>query len=159
MLANPCKCLTITINALPSIRMSCDCLRKCCENNKNMLSWRILGAYVPNIRNRPGTTANAYEHLRMSGDHFVIIANLWRIAFVSPFAIYSPLCESSINMEMEQHRRTGLFFDTQSLFFMITLTQHRMNVVMFGQFPFTLCLKTVSTNYSPGLFTHRMDYN
>ena len=38
--------------------------------------------------------ANAYEHLRLlriSGDHFAIIANWWRIAFVSPFAIYSPL--------------------------------------------------------------------
>ena len=33
----------------------------------------------------------------MSGDHFAIIANWWRIAFVSPFAIYSPLCETSIN--------------------------------------------------------------
>ena len=32
----------------------------------------------------------------MSGDHFAIIANWWRIAFVSPFAINSPLCESSI---------------------------------------------------------------
>ena len=32
-----------------------------------------------------------YEHLRMSGDHFAIIANWWRIAF----SIYSPLCEPS----------------------------------------------------------------
>ena len=49
------------------------------------------------MRNTPRTTANAYEHLRMSGKHFAIIANWWRIAFVSPFAIYSPLCESSIS--------------------------------------------------------------
>ena len=32
----------------------------------------------------------------MYGDHFVIIANWWRIAFVSPFAIYSPLGDTSI---------------------------------------------------------------
>ena len=31
-------------------------------------------------------TANAKEHLRMSGDDLVIIANWWRIAYGSPFA-------------------------------------------------------------------------
>ena len=42
MLENPYECrLTITTNALPSIRTYCDCLRKCCEHNKNM---RMLGA-------------------------------------------------------------------------------------------------------------------
>ena len=40
------ECLTITTNALPSIRIYCDAY----ENNKNMLSWRILEP-VPNIRN------------------------------------------------------------------------------------------------------------
>ena len=34
MLANPYECLTITTNALPSIRIYCDAY----ENNKNMLS-------------------------------------------------------------------------------------------------------------------------
>ena len=38
MLANPYKCLTIATNALPSIRMVCDCLQKCCESNANMVS-------------------------------------------------------------------------------------------------------------------------
>ena len=38
MLPNPYECLTITTHALPSIRIYCDCLRKCCQNNKNMLS-------------------------------------------------------------------------------------------------------------------------
>ena len=37
-------CLTITTNALLLIGMACDCLRKCCENNENMPSLRILGA-------------------------------------------------------------------------------------------------------------------
>ena len=32
----------------------------------------------------------------MSGYQFTIIANWWRIAFVSPFTIYSPLCETII---------------------------------------------------------------
>ena len=38
------KYIAITINALPSIRMVCDCLRTCCESIANMVSWRILGA-------------------------------------------------------------------------------------------------------------------
>ena len=38
------KCLTITTNALPLIRMACDCLRTCCKSNENMLSLRILQA-------------------------------------------------------------------------------------------------------------------
>ena len=38
MLANAYKCFTITANALPSIRMACAYLRKCCERNENMLS-------------------------------------------------------------------------------------------------------------------------
>ena len=42
-LANPYKCLAITTNALPLIRIACDGLRNCCESNENMLSWRILG--------------------------------------------------------------------------------------------------------------------
>ena len=44
---------------------------------------------------------NNYECLAITlcGDHFVIIANWWRIAFVSPFAIYSPLCERNITTQ------------------------------------------------------------
>ena len=38
-------------------------------------------------------TVNAYQHLRTSGDHLVIIAHWWRIAFLCP--PYSPQCESS----------------------------------------------------------------
>ena len=42
----------------------------------------------------PWTTAIAYEHLRMSGDYLEIIANWWRIAFVTPFAtIFATLWE------------------------------------------------------------------
>ena len=32
------KYLTITTNALPSIRMACDCLRKCCESKYAFLA-------------------------------------------------------------------------------------------------------------------------
>jgi hypothetical protein len=46
-----CECYECLPMPLRILRMplrmlatACDCLRKCCETNENMLSWRILGA-------------------------------------------------------------------------------------------------------------------
>ena len=43
---------------------------------------------------------NAYESLRMLGDHAAIIANWWQMAFVRPFIRYSRQCKISIKMFM-----------------------------------------------------------
>ena len=51
---------------------------------------------TPNMRNTPWSTANAFKHLRMSSDHLVIIANWWRIAFVSPFATTRQLMRTAL---------------------------------------------------------------
>ena len=91
---NTYECLTITTNALPSIRISCDAYENVTKTIRICFPSECY-EHVPNIRYTTWNTTNAYEHLRMSGDHFAIIANWWRIAFVSTFAIYSPLCETA----------------------------------------------------------------
>jgi hypothetical protein len=79
----PCECLRMPLpilwmfaNALANIANACHCIRTFCENNENMIFARNLGYVI----------SNDYEHLRMSSDHRAIIANWWRIVFVSPFA-------------------------------------------------------------------------
>ena len=81
MLANPYKCRVIATNALPSIRMAFDCLRNCCENNENMLSWGILGAcsecsqHPMNDRECLRTPTNVW---RSPCDHCELVANCIR---------------------------------------------------------------------------------
>lgn len=79
-------CLTITINALPSMRMDCDCLRKYCGRDWEYAFLANFRSMFLQIRNTSWRTANTYEHLRMDCDHLMIIANWLKIAFVSPFA-------------------------------------------------------------------------
>ena len=89
MLANQYECLMITTHALSSIIISCDCLGNVAKTIRICFPSEFE-EHVPNIRNTTWTTANAYEHLRMNGDHFVIIANCWRIAQAhSPYIRHS----------------------------------------------------------------------
>ena len=91
---NACKSF-LTTNALPSITISCDAHENVAKTIRICVRSELRNMFII-IRNTTWTTANAYEHLRMSDDHFAIIANCWRIAFVSPFAIHSPLCETML---------------------------------------------------------------
>ena len=88
-----------------SLQMAClqyEWLAIAYEYVAKMLSLRILG-HVSNIRKTSKSSANAYESLRMLGDHAAIMANWWRIAFVSPFLRYSLRCKSSIRKAYSQH--------------------------------------------------------
>ena len=73
--------------------MICDWLQICCEWLQICCEY---GEHVPHIRNTSKPSANAYESLRMLGGHAAIIANWWRMAFVSPFVRYSRQCKNSI---------------------------------------------------------------
>jgi hypothetical protein len=56
-----CECLQMPLRILKMLANACYCLQNCCENNENIISRQ-------SFHNTPWTTANAYEHLRMSGD-------------------------------------------------------------------------------------------
>ena len=99
-LVNPLRMLRILTNVLRSLRISCDAYQNVTKTTRMCEFWE----HVPNIRNTTWTIANTYEHLRMSGDHFAIIAKWWRMAFVSPFAIYSPLSETNITFATPDER-------------------------------------------------------
>ena len=106
MLANPYECLTITTNALPSIRIYCDAY----ENNKN-------NAFLSNFRTRflifatpdeiPRMLTNIYECLaitllswRSLCDHCELMANGIRKPIRHTFATG----ETSITFETPQKR-------------------------------------------------------
>ena len=91
MLANLYKRLTTTTNALPTIRMACDWLQICCEWLQIYCEYAFLANFrsmflifvTPQNRARMLTKpTNAFK-----SDHVAIIANLWRMAFVSPFVL------------------------------------------------------------------------
>ena len=86
MLANHYKRLTTATNGLNTLRI-------CCENAL-FANFRSVFLIFVTPQNR--SSVNAYESLRMLCDHAAIIANWWRIAFVSPFLRYSLRCKSSI---------------------------------------------------------------
>ena len=98
MLANHYKRLTIATNGLPSIRMACDCLRICCEY-AFFANFRSMFLIFVTPQNR---ARMLNESLRMLGDHAAIIANWWRVAFVSPFVRHSLRCKSSINKRIQR---------------------------------------------------------
>ena len=96
----------VNTNASESLKTSYDHY-KCLANNKNdlRLVTKMLRICFPseflehisNIRNTSKSSANVFESIRMIGDQAAIIANWWRIAFVSSFVRYSLRCKSSIS--------------------------------------------------------------
>ena len=58
------------------------------------------------------TSTNVWRSLCDPGDHFAIIANLWRMAFVSPFSIHSPLVRPALHSKHHNNDRDCLRTDT-----------------------------------------------
>ena len=93
MLTNIYECLVITLRSWRSLCDHCELMANGIRKpNRHTFATGETSITIE-------TPQNDCECLRTATNvwrSFAIITNSWRTAFVSPFAIYSPQCESSI---------------------------------------------------------------
>ena len=87
---NDRECLRTSTNVWRSLFDHCELMANCIRKPiRHTFATGETSIIFETPQKRPRMLTNSYECL-------AIITNSWRTAFVSPFAIYSPQCETSI---------------------------------------------------------------